>query len=115
GEILGDIDGLVIGPGFGPRGIEGKIAAIKYARESGIPFLGICLGLQTAVIEFARNVCGLSAANSEEMTECAAYPVIHLLPEQKLIKDKGATMRLGSWPCNLSANTLAANLYGKLR
>jgi CTP synthase len=114
-EILGELDGLVVAPGFGGRGIEGKIEAIRYARESGIPFLGICLGLQMAVIEYSRNVCGLTGANSEEMDDDAAYPVIHLLPEQKHVKDKGATMRLGAYPCNLVHGTLAAKLYGGSR
>jgi CTP synthase len=114
-EVLGDIDGLVVAPGFGGRGIEGKIAAIQHARETGIPFLGICLGLQMAVIEFSRNVCGLAGANSEEMDENAPYPVIHLLPEQKHVKDKGATMRLGAYPCNIVHGTLAAKLYGSSR
>jgi CTP synthase len=114
-EILRDVDGLVVAPGFGNRGIEGKIAAIQHARESGLPFLGICLGLQMAVIEYARNVCGLSGANSEEMVENPPYPVIHLLPEQKTVSDKGATMRLGSYPCNLGHCTLAAKLYGTTR
>ncbi|MBI1334968.1 MAG: CTP synthase [Armatimonadetes bacterium] len=114
-EVLKGIDGLVVAPGFGSRGIEGKIEAIKIAREQGIPFLGICLGLQMAVIEYSRNVCGLEGANSEEMTDSASYPVIHLLPEQKGVKDKGATMRLGSYPCNLVNNTLAHNLYNATR
>ncbi|MBS1700995.1 MAG: CTP synthase [Armatimonadetes bacterium] len=114
-EVLKGIDGLVVAPGFGSRGIEGKIEAIKIAREQGIPFLGICLGLQMAVIEYSRNVCGLEGANSEEMTDSAPYPVIHLLPEQKGVKDKGATMRLGSYPCNLVNNTLAHNLYNATR
>ena len=114
-EVLGDIDGLVVAPGFGGRGIEGKIEAIQFARESGIPFFGICLGLQMAVIEFARNECGLAGANSEEMNENPAYPVIHLLPEQKGVTDKGATMRLGTWPCNVVNGTLAHRLYGSNR
>jgi CTP synthase len=114
-EMLKGVDAMVVAPGFGGRGIEGKIEAIRYARESGVPFLGICLGLQMAVIEFARNVCGLAGANSEEMAENPPYPVIHLLPEQKLVSDKGATMRLGSYPCNLAINTLAAQLYGSNR
>jgi CTP synthase len=112
---LQDIDALVVGPGFGARGIEGKIAAIKYARESGLPFLGICLGLQMAVIEYARNVCGLAGANSEEMLAEPPYPVIHLLPEQKDVTDKGATMRLGAWDCNLTSGTLAHELYAANR
>ncbi len=114
-EMLADLDGLVVAPGFGMRGIEGKIEAIRYARDLGLPFFGICLGLQMAVIEFARNVCGLAGANSEEMDEEAAYPVIHLLPEQKGVTDKGATMRLGSYPCNLVNGTLAQELYGSNR
>jgi len=111
-ELLGDVDGLVVAPGFGARGIEGKIEAIKYARETGLPFLGICLGLQMAVIEYARNVCGLKGATSEEMEEHPAYPVIHLLPDQHGITDKGATMRLGSYDCNLVNGSLAHQLYG---
>ncbi|HRJ26048.1 MAG TPA: CTP synthase [Fimbriimonadaceae bacterium] len=114
-EFLADVDGLVVAPGFGERGIEGKIRAIQYAREKGLPFLGICLGLQMAVIEFARNVCHLEGSNSEEIEKQPAYPVIHLLPEQKGVKDKGATMRLGSWPCRLNAGTLAHQLYGDTR
>jgi len=114
-EFLSRVDGLVVAPGFGARGIEGKIEAIKYARESGLPFLGICLGLQMAVIEFARNVCDLEGANSEEMNPEAPYPVIHLLPEQRTITDKGASMRLGSYPCNLVNGSLAAQLYGTTR
>ncbi|HWA82732.1 MAG TPA: CTP synthase, partial [Fimbriimonadaceae bacterium] len=114
-EALKGIDGLVVAPGFGARGIEGKVEAIRYARETGLPFLGICLGLQMAVIEFARNVCGLAGANSEEMVENPPYPVIHLLPEQKGVSDKGATMRLGSYPCNLVNGTLSARIYGATR
>ncbi|MBI5708587.1 MAG: CTP synthase [Armatimonadetes bacterium] len=114
-NILEGADGLIVAPGFGKRGIEGKIEALRYARENGIPFLGICLGLQMAVIEFARNVCGLEGANSEEMDDNPPYPVIHLLPEQKGVTDKGATMRLGSWPCNVVAGTLAHRLYGNSR
>ena len=114
-SFLSDVDALVVGPGFGGRGIEGKIEAIKYARETGLPFFGICLGLQTAVIEFSRNVCGLTGANSEEMLDHPPYPVIHLLPEQKNITEKGASMRLGSYPCNVVNGTLAASLYGQSR
>lgn len=114
-EVLGDVDALVVAPGFGARGVEGKVEAIRYAREKGIPFLGICFGLQIAVIEFARNVCGLAGANSEEIVENPPYPVIHLLPEQKHVKDKGATMRLGSYPCNLANGTLSAKLYNASR
>jgi CTP synthase len=114
-EFLCGVDALVVAPGFGLRGIEGKIEAIRYARETGLPFLGICLGLQMAVIEFARNVCGLAGANSEEMAERPAYPVIHLLPEQHGVKEKGATMRLGSYPCNIVNGTLAHELYENTR
>ncbi|MCX7801276.1 MAG: CTP synthase [Fimbriimonadales bacterium] len=114
-EALAGMDGLVVAPGFGGRGIEGKIRAIRHAREAGLPFLGICLGLQMAVIEFARNVCGLLGANSEEMDENTPHPVIHLLPEQKHVKTKGASMRLGSYPCNLAHGSLAARLYGSNR
>jgi CTP synthase len=114
-DYIAQLDGLVVAPGFGMRGIEGKIEAIRFARESGLPFLGICLGLQMAVIEFARNVCGLEGANSEEMADSPAYPVIHILPEQKTITDKGGTMRLGSWPCNVVNSTLAFKLYENTR
>ncbi|MBX3118237.1 MAG: CTP synthase [Fimbriimonadaceae bacterium] len=114
-DFLQGMDGLIVGPGFGGRGIEGKISAIQYARETGLPFFGICLGMQMAVIEYARNVCGLEGANSEEMFENPPFPVIHILPEQKNISDKGATMRLGSWPCNLVNGTLAHKLYGSTR
>ena len=110
-EFLSDVDALVVAPGFGARGIEGKVEAIQFARETGLPFLGICLGLQMAVIEYARNVCDLAGANSEEMQENPPYPVIHLLPEQKHVLDKGASMRLGSWDCNLVNGTLAHRLY----
>jgi len=113
--LLEGADALLVAPGFGGRGIEGKIEAIRHARESGLPFFGICLGLQMAVIEYARNVLGLRGANSEEMDPSAAHPVIHLLPEQKDVVDKGATMRLGSYPCNLVAGSIAANLYGGTR
>ncbi len=114
-DFLADVDALVVAPGFGSRGIEGKINAIRYARETGMPFLGICLGLQMAVIEFARNICGLEGANSEEMDENTPYPVIHLLPDQKNVIEKGGSMRLGSYPCNLVSGTLAWRLYGGSR
>lgn len=114
-EFLRDVDALIVAPGFGSRGVEGKIRAIQYAREKGMPFFGICFGLQMAVIEFARNVCGLEGANSEETSVDPPYPVIHLLPEQHGVSDKGATMRLGSWPCNLVNGTIAHKLYGSTR
>jgi CTP synthase len=114
-SLLAGADALVVAPGFGGRGIEGKIEAIRHAREGGLPFLGICLGLQMAVIEYARNVVGLKGANSEEMDPAAPFPVIHLLPEQKDVVEKGATMRLGSYPCNLVFGSQAAKLYGGTR
>ncbi|MCG9894920.1 MAG: CTP synthase, partial [Fimbriimonadaceae bacterium] len=113
--VLRDVDGVIIAPGFGGRGIEGKIASLKYVRENGVPFLGICLGMQMAVIEYARHVCGLEAANSEEVSAECAHPVIHIIPEQKEITEKGATMRLGSCPCNITAGSLAHLLYGETR
>jgi len=110
-EKLSGVDALIVGPGFGARGTEGKIKAIQYARENRLPFLGICFGLQMAVIEFARHVCGLAGANTEEIAPDAPHKVIHLLPEQHDVLDKGASMRLGSYPCRLSQKTLAATLY----
>ena len=109
--LLAGADGVVIAPGFGGRGIEGKIAALRHIRENGIPFLGICLGLQMAVIEYARNVCGLEGANSEEFDADCPYPVIHIMPDQEGIDAKGGTMRLGSYPCNLTHGSLAYDLY----
>lgn len=114
-EMLAGFDALIVAPGFGARGVEGKIKAIQYARENGLPFLGICFGLQMAVIEYARNVCGLDGANSEEVDASASFPVVHLLPEQKDVTTKGATMRLGTWPCNIEGGTLAHRLYGSNR
>jgi CTP synthase len=111
-EKLSAVDALVVGPGFGARGTEGKIKAIRYAREARLPFLGICFGMQMAVIEFARNVCGLAAAHTEEVAPDSPHQVIHLLPEQRDVQDKGASMRLGSYPCRLSQKTLAATQYG---
>jgi CTP synthase len=111
--LLKNVDGILIPGGFGDRGSEGKIAAIRYARENGIPFFGICLGMQMAVVEFARNVCGLERANSTEFDLQTAHPVIHLMEEQKSIDTKGGTMRLGTYPCVLQNETLAAKLYGR--
>ncbi len=111
-SILKNYDGLLIPGGFGERGIEGKIEAIKYARENKIPFFGICLGLQCAVIEYARNVCGIKKAHSQEFVK-NAWNVIHIMPEQLKIKMKGATMRLGAFPCNLKKNTKAYEAYRK--
>ena len=110
-EVMAGCHAMVVAGGFGLRGIEGKVRAIRWARENNVPFLGLCLGLQCAVIEYARNVCGLEGATSEEFDEAAEHPVIHLLPEQKGVADKGGTMRLGQWPCRLAEGTLAARLY----
>lgn len=110
-EYLSGMDGITIAGGFGGRGIEGKISAIKYARENKVPFLGLCLGLQMAVVESARNLCGLKDANSEEIDPQTKHPVIHLLPEQEGVEDKGATMRLGEYPCMIKDGTLASQLY----
>lgn len=112
-EMLCDLDGIVVPGGFGDRGIEGKLNAIRWARENKKPFLGLCLGLQCAVIEFARNVLGRKNANSIEFDKAAPDPVIHLMEEQKEIEDKGATMRLGLYPCKIKAGTKAARVYGK--
>ena len=111
-KILKDVSGILIPGGFGYRGIEGKIEAIKFARCNKIPFLGLCLGMQCAVIEFARNACNLKSANSTEFKE-TKYPVISLLKEQKNIKDLGGTMRLGAYPCKIKKNTLGFKVYGK--
>ena len=108
---LKNLHGILVAPGFGERGIEGKISAIRYARENNIPFLGICLGMQMAVIEFARNVVGLSNANSTEMDEETKYPVINLMEEQKNITDKGGTMRLGAWDCQLVKKSKVYEAY----
>jgi CTP synthase len=113
--LLSDVDGVIVAPGFGDRGIEGKIRALRYVRENGVPFLGICLGLQMAVVEFARNVCGLEGASSTEFNEDCPYPVIDFIPEQTKVRQKGGTMRLGSYPCNLTAGTLAHKLFGTTR
>src|SRR5690349_2595822 len=110
-EKLGGVDGLLVAPGFGHRGVEGKILAVKYAREAGLPFFGICLGMQMAVIEFARNVLGMSEAHSTEMNINSPYPVIDLMEEQKKITAKGGTMRLGSYPCEIKPGTLAEKIY----
>jgi CTP synthase len=111
-QLLNGMDGIVVPGGFGYRGIEGKIAAIRYARERGVPFLGLCLGLQCAVIEFARNVCGLKDANSAEFDELTRHPVIALMDEQRRVVEKGGTMRLGAFPCFLKPGTKIAEIYG---
>lgn len=110
-ELLKGVHGIVVPGGFGSRGIEGKIAATQYAREQGIPFLGLCLGMQCAVIEWARNVAHLNGAHSMEIHENTNYPVIHLLPEQQDVVDLGGTMRLGLYPCRLQPDTLAHQFY----
>ncbi|MCX6296896.1 MAG: CTP synthase [Bacteroidetes bacterium] len=110
-EKFAGLGGILVAPGFGQRGIEGKITAIKYARENSVPFFGICLGMQCAVIEFARNVLGFKDANSTEMNPGTTNPVINLLESQKKITKKGGTMRLGSYPCNVSENTKAWEIY----
>jgi CTP synthase len=112
-EKLKGLDGILVAPGFGGRGIEGKIETVKFSRENKIPFLGICLGMQMAVIEFSRSVLGHSDANSTEMNENTTNPVIDLMEEQKTITDKGGTMRLGAWKCDIKENTLAHKIYGK--
>lgn len=108
---LKGLHGVLVAPGFGERGIEGKIKAVQYAREQGIPFLGICLGMQMAVIEYARNVLGISNANSTEMDENTKEPVINLMETQKEVTKKGGTMRLGAWDCDLVPGSLAASIY----
>lgn len=110
-EKLSGLDGVLVAPGFGERGIEGKIEAVRYAREHRLPFLGICLGMQMAVIEYARNVVGLKDANSTEMNRGTAHPVIDLMEAQKNITDKGGTMRLGAWSCQLKPGTLVHQIY----
>jgi CTP synthase len=111
-EKLEGLDGLLVAPGFGHRGIEGKITAVQYARENGLPFFGICLGMQMAVIEFARNVLGLKHAHSTEMDANTPDPVINMMEEQKQIKMMGGTMRLGAYPCEIKEGSLAEKIYG---
>jgi len=112
GEIQ-DADGILVPMGFGPRGTEGKIATVQYARESKVPFLGICFGMQMAVVEYARNVCGLAGANSSEVNPETPHPVIDLMTSQKGLTQKGGTMRLGAYPCMVAEGSLAQKLYGK--
>ncbi|MEI2710134.1 MAG: CTP synthase [Chitinophagaceae bacterium] len=113
-EKLEGLDGLLVAPGFGTRGIDGKIIAVKYARENGLPFFGICLGMQMAVIEFGRNVLGLTDAHSVEMDAKTMNPVINMMEEQKKIKMMGGTMRLGAYPCEIKEGSLAHEVYGQL-
>jgi CTP synthase len=110
-EELGEVDGILVPGGFGGRGIEGKIMAARYARENKIPYFGICLGMQIAVIEFARNVCGLDGANSVEWEETTKHPVIHLMPDQSGVVNMGGTLRLGNWPCKLMDGTKTKEVY----
>ena len=112
-SLLGDVDGVIVPGGFGYRGVEGKIEAIRHVRENRVPYLGLCLGMQLAVVEFARNVCGLVEASSSEFVPDTPDPVIDLMPEQKNIAGLGGTMRLGSYPCVLQPGTLAARAYGE--
>jgi len=110
---LDDVDGVLIPGGFGIRGIEGMITAAQYAREKKIPFFGICLGMQMAVVEYARHICGLAGANSSEFDQETPYPVIDLLPEQRDVQDMGASMRLGAWPCLVTPDSFAFDAYGQ--
>src|SRR5512140_1689024 len=112
-EQLRDYDGILVPGGFGKRGIEGMLQGIRYARENKVPYFGICLGMQTACIEFARNVCGLEDANSSEFDAAAAHRIIYKLRELRGVEELGGTMRLGAWPCKLEAGSLAAKAYGK--
>src|SRR5436190_554356 len=112
-EKLEHLDGLLVAPGFGKRGMEGKIIAVQYARENNLPFFGICLGMQMASIEFARNVLGIQKAHSTEMDPSTSDPVIDMMEEQKQINLMGGTMRLGAYPCEIKSGTLAHRVYGK--
>ena len=112
-KLLGEVDGIILPGGFGARGVEGMICAANYARTQGIPYFGICLGMQIAVIEFARHVLGWEDAHSAEFDEFTKHPVIDIMPEQKTITQKGGTMRLGAYPCVLSEGSRAAALYAK--
>jgi CTP synthase len=112
-ELLGDVSGILVPGGFGDRGIDGKIFAIRYARENNIPFLGLCLGMQLAIVEFARNVVGFHDAHSIELDPQTTHPVIHLMPEQDGVEDIGGTLRLGSYPCVLDKDSKAYQLYGE--
>jgi CTP synthase len=110
---LADVDGVIVPGGFGYRGVEGKVEAIRFVREQKVPYLGICLGMQLGVIEFARNVAGLEGANSTEFAPDTPHPVIDLMPEQESVENMGGTMRLGSYPCVLAPGTFAAEAYGE--
>jgi len=110
---LREFDGILVCPGFGARGVEGKVKAIRFAREKAVPFLGICYGMQWAVVEFARHVCGLEGANTTEVDPGTPHPVIDLLPEQQGVTEKGGTMRLGLYPCRLAPGSLAGHAYAE--
>ncbi len=114
-EHFADVDGILVPGGFGSRGIEGKIRAVQFARENRVPFFGICLGMQMAVAEFARNVCGLKGANSTEFDQGTPYPVIHLMEAQRCVTDKGGTMRLGAYDCIIPKGTRGFEIYGKTK
>jgi len=114
-EKLKDFDGVLVAPGFGERGIEGKIKAIQYVREAKVPFFGICLGMQCAVVEYARNIMGLEGASSTEVDPSTPHPIIDLMAEQKKITKKGGTMRLGAYACEMRRRTKASSAYGSLR
>jgi CTP synthase len=109
---IADVDGILCAPGFGSRGAEGKIAAIRHAREQRVPFFGICFGMQLAVVDFARHVCGLDGANSTEIDANTPHPVVALMADQHDVSKKGGTMRLGAYPCHLKAGTRAERAYG---
>lgn len=114
-EVLSRVNGIIVPQGWGSRGVEGKLLAVKYARENRIPYLGLCFGMQMAVIEFARNVCGLSGANSTEVDPKTKFPVVHIMPDQAEYlrkKQYGGTIRLGAWPCNLKKDSLLRKVYG---
>jgi CTP synthase len=113
GTLLSKVDALLVPGGFGERGFEGKLNAVRYARENGMPYFGICLGMQCAVVEFARNVCGLKGADSKELNKDAEHPIIDFQPGQEDIERMGGTMRLGAYPCNLTKASLAEKIYGK--
>jgi CTP synthase len=114
GKTLKDLNGILVAPGFGERGIEGKLSAIRFARENDIPFFGICLGMQTACVEFARNVLSLADASSTEVNPGTPHPVIDMMSEQKKITKKGGTMRLGAYPCEVKKKTKAHAAYGSV-
>jgi CTP synthase len=112
-EVLGDVDAIIVPGGFGDRGIEGMITAIQYARENKVPYLGLCLGMQLTLVEYARNVLGWKDAHSNEFSQTTTHPVIHIMPDQDGVTDLGGTLRLGSYPCVLADGSKAQELYGE--